>query len=55
MKGRWLKRLLIGLALLPVLFIAAALIAPQFEATALRQPLQTALSEVLNQIGRAHV
>ena len=57
MKGRWLKRLLIGLALLPVLFIAAALIAPQFEATALRQPLQTALSEVLNRpvtLGAVH-
>jgi hypothetical protein len=57
MKRRWFKRLLIGLALSPVLFIAAALVAPQFEAAQLRQPLQTALSEVLNRpvtLGAVH-
>jgi hypothetical protein len=57
MRRRWLKRLLVALAVLPVLFIAAALAAPQFEASALRQPLQTALSDVLNRpvtLGAVH-
>lgn len=49
MKRKWLKRLLLTLALLPVLFLIAALLAPQFEARALREPLQAALSE---QLGR---
>ncbi|MBE7543914.1 MAG: AsmA family protein [Bryobacteraceae bacterium] len=57
MRRPWFRRLLIGLAVLPLLFIAAALAAPQFEASALRQPLQAALSEVLNRpvtLGSVH-
>lgn len=47
MRRRWVKRLALAGAALPVVFLAAALLAPRFEASSLREPLRSALSELL--------